>query len=135
MKKYLFLSLPIFWAFASCKNDSTAQEADQGNRQDSIVMWKVNKAFIDEISQLQVPELRDSLNTVFLLNYKNFATDYLRAMEKNDTQKVRDLHREAEDWSEKTKIFINKLNSNELEKVNVFMQQLSTQLDSIKKMQ
>lgn len=135
MKKYLFLSLPIFWAFVSCKNDSSAQEADQGNRQDSIVMWKVNKAFIDEISQLQVPELRDSLNTVFLLNYKNFATDYLRAMEKNDTQKVRDLHREAEDWSEKTKIFINKLNSNELEKVNVFMQQLSTQLDSIKKMQ
>lgn len=135
MKKYLFLSLPIFWAFASCKNDSTVQEADQGNQQDSIVMWRVNKAFIDEISQMQVPELRDSLNTVFLLNYKNFAADYLRAMEKNDTQKVRDLHREAEDWSEKTKIFINKLNSNELEKVNTFMQQLSTQLDSIKKMQ
>lgn len=135
MKKYLFLSLPIFWAFASCKNDSTVQEADQGNQQDSIVMWKVNKAFIDEISQMQVPELRDSLNTVFLLNYKNFAADYLLAMQKNDTQKIRIMQSETESWSEKTKIFINKLNSNELEKVNTFMQQLSTQLDSIKKMQ
>jgi|SRR5690554_428784 len=135
MKKYLFLSLPIFWAFASCKNNSTVQEADQGNQQDSIVMWKVNKAFIDEISQMQVPELRDSLNTVFLLNYKNFAADYLLAMQKNDTQKIRIMQSETESWSEKTKIFINKLNSNELEKVNTFMQQLSTQLDSIKKMQ
>jgi len=98
-------------------------------------MWKVNKAFIDEISQMQVPELRDSLNTVFLLNYKNFAADYLLAMQKNDTQKIRIMQSETESWSEKTKIFINKLNSNELEKVNTFMQQLSTQLDSIKKMQ
>ncbi|WP_277631750.1 hypothetical protein [Avrilella dinanensis] len=134
MKKFYFLYFPVILALAGCKNEESGNDEQHLQKQESVVQFKVHDSTIYKITQLPVPELRDSVNYVFLKNYKAFTEDYLRAMQKNDSQKIKALRAESEEWAEKNKVFVNKLNSEDLRKVDIFMQQLSEALSEVKQL-
>lgn len=132
MKRIYFLYFPVLIALVGCKNETANSDENEPQEQESLVHFQVSDSTIDKVSQLQIPELRDSADYVLLQNYKAFTEDYLRAMQRKDTQKIKILQEESIQWTEKTNLFIGKLHSDELIKVDTFMQQLSNELNTLK---
>ncbi|HLV46667.1 MAG TPA: hypothetical protein VKY32_06460 [Flavobacterium sp.] len=132
MKKVYFVCIPLMLGLICCKDETANQTENQPQKQETITFLHVSDSTIDKIARLHVPELRDSANYVLLQNYKAFTEEYLRAMQKKDTQKIKILQEESIQWTEKTNLFVGKLYSDELIKVDTFMQQLSNELNTLK---
>lgn len=131
MKKTAIFFLILFTAFVACKKEESDAEQSTDKNQTSQFL-SVPDSTIQNVSRLVVPTLRDSVNNVLLQQYKSYTQDYLRAMKAKDEAKVESLQASAQEWSDKTKRLTNKLSSEELQAVNDFMQQLSTELNAVK---
>lgn len=121
----------IFAVFTACKKEESA--VDQSlDKDQSNQFLSVPDSTIQNVSRLVVPTLRDSVNNVLLQQYKAYTQAYLQAMKAKDEDKVESLQASSQEWTDKTKRLTNKLNSEELQAVNDFMQQLSTELNAVK---
>ena len=131
MKKNWIIFLMIFAVFTACKKEESA--VDQSlDKDQSNQFLSVPDSTIQNVSRLVVPTLRDSVNNVLLQQYKAYTQAYLQAMKAKDEDKVESLQASSQEWTDKTKRLTNKLNSEELQAVNDFMQQLSTELNAVK---